>query len=204
MKRISCLFLSLALILGITGCAAEKKPEDAVKSFMEAAKAFDFEAMAAYVNPDNVGDLESLTDESDSTELEQYFLDYLKESAAKITYEIGSAVISGDTATVTVTCNYVDSSEVLTQTISDFFIEALSAAFSGTELTDEQMNTMMMEIMEENKSSIEETYVDATIDVSCVKIDGVWYVDTVSDEMGDVITSNFLSASEEISSAFGE
>ena len=47
MKKILAFLLAFSLVFGMAACSSGPKPEDSVKKFCEAAKAFDFAAMAA-------------------------------------------------------------------------------------------------------------------------------------------------------------
>ncbi|MBQ1418161.1 MAG: hypothetical protein IIY95_01980, partial [Firmicutes bacterium] len=50
MKRILALLLAAALIFGLAACKSGPKPEDTVKKFFDAMKAYDFETMQACVD----------------------------------------------------------------------------------------------------------------------------------------------------------
>ena len=47
MKKILALLLVFSLVFGMAACSSGPKPEDTVKKFFEAMKAFDFETMSA-------------------------------------------------------------------------------------------------------------------------------------------------------------
>lgn len=203
MKKVISSLLACLILLSLVGCGGTAaKPDDTVKGFMEAAKTFDFEKMATYINPDNIGDLDAVSSDINTNESEKYFMDYLKDQAAKMSYEIKSSQTDGDSATVTVSCKYIDGTPLLKETISEYFVQAFAKAFSGTEFTDEDSNNLMKDIMAEKQKSIEDTYIEKDVDIKCVKISDKWLIDSVGEDIGNVITANFIAAANEISSAF--
>lgn len=211
MKRIREFSLYLLLIAVLTvslSACSTLRPEDTVNGYLTAAKQFDSVKMATYVNPNSTSTSPVLDDasaapSSSSDKIEQFFMDYLKVNAAKMTYKIQSTEIDKDTAKVSVDCKYVDSTPLLTSVISEYFKQALSLAFSGSEMTDEQTTAIMESIITEQLKSITDTYIEKTIVINCVKIDGKWLIDSPSDDLQNVIMSNFLSASKDIASSFG-
>jgi hypothetical protein len=199
LRRILVLPFVLLLAFSISSCGVTKTPDDTVNNFLSAAQAFDFETMSTYMNPANIDELEEFTSDN---ELEQYFFDYLKDSASKMTYTIKSSETNADTTSVTVDFKFIDSTPFLTAVIGDVFNKAFSRAFSGSELTDEEMNALFTESLESQRSQMENVFTESTVVIDCVKIDGVWMIDTLTDDFGNVITANFIKASEEISNSF--
>lgn len=201
MKRMTSVFLAILLAFGVSGCgAAEAKPEDTVNSFLVAAQSLDFEKMATYMS---AADTDALSELHSADETEQYFMDYLKDAAAKMTYTIQSSEMNGDAAAVTVDFKYIDSTPVLTAVIGEVFTKAFASVFSGTELTDEQMNAMFAEALAGQQRTMEDAYVESTVTIDCAKVDGVWVIDSLDDDFANVIMANFVKASEEISNSFG-
>ncbi|MCI1960263.1 MAG: DUF5105 domain-containing protein [Clostridia bacterium] len=197
-KKIFCMFIILALVFSISGCAGTQKPEDTVSEFLGAAQNFDIEKMKTYINTDDAGDLSKFDSNDESV---KDFYDYLKECASKMTYNIKSSDVKDDTATVTVDFKYIDSTPFIQAVIKEVFTQALSSAFSGQEMTDEQTNALFANIIKEQKSKIEDKYVEETIDIKCVKVNGKWLIDS-DDSLANVLTANFVSVIKNISSSF--
>lgn len=205
-KRIIAALLACMLLL-MGGCGNTAKPEDTVENFFKAAQTLDLEAMITTIEPSNtedINDTKALFDEDEFDDYTKYFLDYLKENAGKMTYTIGKSEVDGDKAVVTVDCKYVDGGPLLSATIGEVFKKTFELAFSGTEMTDEEMVQMFTGIMEEQRSVVEETFKESTLDINCVKQDGKWYISEMEDELLDVAMSGFLSAGEKMSEAFSE
>ena len=208
MKKRLALILALALTLGLTlgGCGDKNTPETAVDNLFAAIQSFDTEAINGTLATTGQGDLAGGEEFANASAdpMTAPFYDYLEANAEKITYEILETTTTGDTATVSVKCKYVDGSGLFSAIIEEFFTQAFTSAFSGEELTDEDMQLMLLEILDENLTSAEETFTEKTIDIACVKEDGVWVVKEMNEDLADVFTSNFLTAATELSELFGE
>jgi hypothetical protein len=199
MKKVLCMILTLMFTLSAAGCAAganssEAKPEEAVKGYFEAAKLMDTAAMNKFVNPKNAVD----TTSSASNEYEKMFMDYLKGNTKKVTYSFEGSEVTGETATVTVNCKYVDGTMLFSETLAEFYTKALDDALNGKELTDEETGKEIIKIMKEKQKTVEETFAEKTIKVKCVKIDNKWYIDEPGKDIENVFTSNLLTVGEEM------
>lgn len=206
MKKALAMILALMLAFAFTGCGDKNTPETAVDNLFTAVKAFDTEAMNGALSAGGQGDLsgsEEFTETSENS-LAAPFIDYLKGNAQKITYEIESSKVDGDTATVTVKCKYVDGSGLFAEIIQELFTKAMAAAFGGQTLTDADMEALTLQILNDKIASAEETFVEKTIDIACVKEDGTWVVKEMNEDLADVLTSNFLTGASELENLFGE
>ena len=165
-------------------------------------KSFNLEEMASKVNPSNTEDKEDFTSLiEEGEEFQNYFIDYLKDNAKEITYSVKEAKLDGDKATVDVDVKYVDGKPLFTAVIADYFPKAMSIAFSGVEMTDEEASNMFLESMKAQQENIEKTFAEKTITVNCIKVDDVWYIDNLSNELLDVATSNIFSAVDEMNNS---
>lgn len=204
MKKALAIGLILALTLALTGCGS--KPETAVDKFFGAVKNYDAEAMTKALPPsetDNLGAAsEYLVETTDP--LAVPFMDYLKGNASKITYEVTGTKVDGDQATVTVNCKYVDGSAILGEIIQELFTEFMTAAFSGQDLSEEEMQQIGVDLLKEKMETTTETFTEKTMDIDCIQVDGTWYVKTVSDDLLDVLSSNLFTTAKEFSESFGE
>ncbi|WP_308894800.1 DUF4352 domain-containing protein [Candidatus Desulfosporosinus nitrosoreducens] len=203
-------FISILAIIGllfVSGCSSAAKPDKTVSDFIDAGKKFDLAQMATLVNPANANSKAKITDitkggDKEADQYEKYFLDYFKENAAKITYTIKEPKIDGDKATVPVDFKYVNGSPLLKATIGDAFSQVMSLAFTGVQMKDDDMNQLFMNSMNKQKTNVQESFTEKTVDFNLVKADNKWYIDNPSDELLDVFTSNFISVGKEISNSF--
>lgn len=191
----------------MVGCANSPKPESTVSNFIDAGKKFDLTQMATMANPTDSNSKEKITKvikddgEGSKDQYQKYFLDYFKENAAKITYAVKGSKIENDTATVTVDFKYVNGGPVLKATLGDVFSKALSLAFTGVKINDEEMGQMFVSAMQTQKETVKESFVEKSIDIKLTKANNQWYIDQPSDELLDVFTSNFVSAGKEINNS---
>lgn len=206
MRKLIVLFC-IIVVASLVGCSAPK-PESTVSEFIEAGKKFDIVKMAQTFNPSNESNKEIMEDftreDSESeNQYQAYFFDYFKENAKKITYQIKNSTIEGDQATVTVDFKYVNGGPLLKATIGEVFTKVIAMAFSGVELSDEEMEQMFISTMKNQQNTVEELFIEKTIDIKLVLIDKQWYIDEPSDELLDVFTSNFVSVSNELDESMG-
>ncbi len=195
MRKIISVFLIIFLVFTVGGCANSPKPESTVKEFIEAAKKFDFESMAAKVNSSKEKVTDLAKDEND--QYQKYFLDYLKSNATKITYTIKDTKIDSNTAVVTVDFKYPNGGPLLKATIAEVFTKAMSLAFTGVELTEEETGQMFVAAMQKQQKELAESFTEKTLEIKCSKVDNQWYIDEPSDDLLDVIMSNFISVGKE-------
>lgn len=194
MKKTLAALLILTLVLSLSACGA--KPETAVDQYFTAAKAFDTEGMKAVIDPANEESVAATADLTKDKEdgYSEYFQNYLKENAAKITYTISNSEISGDTAKITVDCRYVDGGPILNATITEALQKIIGKAFRGEEFTKEETNQMFLDIMKTQTATLGETYKETSVEIICIKKDRKWYIAKVDQALLDVVTSGFVSA----------
>ena len=198
MKRILALLLTFALVFGLAACSSGPKPEDTVKKFFEAMKAFDFETMQSCV--DGEFDAEDmLGEEEDLTGL----MDYLKENASQISYKIGSSSVNEDTATVDVSVEYTDASEVLGEAFSTYIAAMFTALFGG-DMTEEELEQAFTDGLADAIANHETSRAaeDLTLDLKLVGEE--WKLTDVSEELANVLLSNFMGAMDSLESMFDD
>lgn len=206
-KKIFAIALSLMLVLCFVGCGESSGPDTVVKTFCDSLQAFDLTAARDCLQDpseqeDNLVSEEELAESLGSAE----FLDYLKESVAKMTYEIGETTEDGDNGTVTVTFTYSDVSPVLDAAMDDFLVEGLELALNGAE--DSELEDLLYDIFMEKTESEEITTTTCDITFDCVKVDDAWKIGSFSEETEnavlDVLTSNMVTAIDEWSDNMDE
>lgn len=114
-------------------------------------KSFDSESASACfaegaVPPDLSVDTDDLGEEMGSEELVQY----LKDSAGKMTYTVNETQIEGDTATVNVNITYTDITPVVTQAMADYIAKAFEMAMNeGVELDEAEAQKLFTDTLTE-------------------------------------------------------
>lgn len=205
MKKLFAMIVTTVMMLSLAACGSST-PEATVDQYFAAAQKLDVESMVATIAPSNTENVEETTDMlngEDQDDYTQYFLDYLKANAEKMTYTITDSDVDGDTAIVTVECKYVDGAPIIEATMGEVFSRVLGMAFSGAEPTEEEMAEMFISIMQEQTENLDESFMEAILAINCIKQDGVWYIAEVDDIMLDVVLSGFIAAGEDIASSFG-
>ena len=200
MRKIICLAMTV-LLIALSGCSGPM-PEQAVTGFLDASKKFDLETMATYLNDVKPEAIQDLLNNQDA-EFAKFFIDYFKSNASKMSYTINDVMVNGDSAAVTVSIKHIDGAPLLEATVGEAFIQILPLAFSGQQLTDEETGRIMTEAMTKQMSLIEDTYIEKTVIIDCIKRDNKWLIDKPSDELLNALMSNFLTASEQIGNSFG-
>ena len=192
-RTIAVSMLSLALLAGCSGA----KPESTVEAFFTAGQQLDTEAMAATIlssNQEEVTETEELmTDDSND-----YLVEYFKANAEKITYEVTGSEVDGNKAVVTMNAKYVDGAPLMTATVSSVFSKILPLGFSGSELSEEEMDQIYEDTMKEQAEIVPETFTEATLKIDLVKENNQWYITEITDEMVDVVMSGFMLLSSEM------
>ena len=197
MKRILALLLAAALIFGLAACKSGPKPEDTVKKFFDAMKAYDFEAMQACVDGEFDPKEMISTEEDDPTGL----FDYLKGNAANITYKTGTVEINDKTAKVPVTVEYTDATDVISQTFADYFTARFSMLFSNS--SEEEVEKALSDALQKAIAEKETGIATKEMTLDMVLTGEEWKLaEMPKDEIADILTSNMISALENMEDIF--
>jgi len=198
MKKLILAITMIAILFSFTACAEEEKPESVVDQYFQAAQQLDIEKMGTTISPTNTAGLAETENflKSEEDVYSNYFIEYIKGNAEKMTYTIKETTEDGDQAVVTVDCKYIDVGPVLEATINEVFSKVFDMAMAGTEMTEEETAQMFVDTMKTQAESIDETYTEKTIDINMERSDGQWYIADINDDLLDVITCGFLAASE--------
>ena len=74
-------------------------------------------------------------------------------------------------------------------------------AFTGVEMTEKETSQMFVSAMQKQKETVPESFTEKTSDIKCTKVDNQWYIDELSENLLDVIMSNFVSVGKEFNNA---
>lgn len=178
MKRIlSTIMVAMLAITSLVGCGSSDSPTGIVKAYFEEVKLGEngdtkkliLSTLEKEVNPN--GQDEILEEDSFSAEAEKAMNDIL----SKIEYKIGEEKIDGDKATVSVSLNNVNFSNLFMQFLNKYMTEVLNIAFEGKEMSEEELtklsNDLLIELMNDSEQETR------TGEISLVKVDGKWQID---------------------------
>ncbi|MGI5902531.1 MAG: hypothetical protein ACOX7U_08790 [Desulfitobacteriia bacterium] len=93
---------------------------------------------------------------------------------------------------------YVDGTPFFKATVNEVLAKAASKDVLDRAAAEEEMALIFREEMDKQKEKFEELFVDKVIDINFIFEGKEWYIDNPSEELLDVFTSNFISASSEI------
>lgn len=178
MRRIlSSIMVIIIATTSLIGCGADSSPKATVKAYFEEVKLGEngdtkkliLSTLEKEVNPN--GKDEILEEDSFSVEAEKDMNDIL----SKIEYKIGEEKIEGDKATVSVSLNNVNFSNLFMQFLNKYMTEVLNIAFEGKEMSEEELtklsNDLLIELMNDSEQETR------TGEISLVKVDGKWQID---------------------------
>ena len=194
MKKTLSLLLALALCFSLAACGSKSSPagpEDVVTTFCEALKAYDFDAMNACM----AGSADTSALLADYSDLELALLDRMKECAAQISYTLGEPAVSGDTATVPVTFDYVDCTNAMTAVLDAYMEDLISAVWeTGEDLSEDEALAFFKNAVEDEWGSVTNGRLTANISVPLVQDGGKWAISGLPEELASVISANMETA----------
>lgn len=169
-KIIQTIFLVASVSLVLTGCGA-KSPTAVVEATLAEVAQGENGDMAQYL-------FETLpTEETATAELTAEQKQVQELYFSQFSGKVLSETIDGDNASVTVEINSLNMSEIILATMG----QAFGVAFSGTELTDEVVNQIMLEQFQAAQVQTR------TGDIALKNVDGEWKIDTASADFTTVI-----------------
>ncbi|MGM9988428.1 MAG: hypothetical protein ACI35O_14525, partial [Bacillaceae bacterium] len=166
-------FLAIICVMVITlaGCGqSTPSPTEVVETYFSELKKGengDFEKLLE----DSLGETAS-----QATEMSKEEKDALKAMTSKLEVKVLSEKIDGDKATVNATVTGIELGTI----IMEIFSETLAQAFSGNELTEEEMDAKLIEKMKTAKPT------DRTGDIHLVKKEEKWVIKS-DDELSSLI-----------------
>lgn len=197
MRKAVAVVLALVLVAGLAGCGAGPKPEDAVKGYLDAFKAWDLEKMKTFV----VGGGGNSTSIDLENEMLKVLVDFFKENAASAEYEVKSVATDGDASKITVDFKYVDATEVAKRGVQDMMLRLFAMAFS--EPSEEEQEAMVKEVFQNAIDTTKTGEATKTVVFECSNVDGNWLIKEVPEDFGHVLTCNMTSAFAEFGDSFG-
>ena len=200
--------LILVILLVFLACAGlggfyfyqRQKPQNAVKEFLEYVKQMNYDGMISMLQSEDLSSLENTDIRSEA------FASFFGVMNQKMTYKIVKTHfdIQNGTANVTARIRYVNGTDLFKEASSEFARQIVSAAFAGTEMTEEELHQKLADILMEKSASVEEKYLITEIVYPLVYIDGVWKIVALDDETINVMSANFHSVEAEVEETLEE
>lgn len=196
-KRVLSLVLLVSVMLTLAGCGEIKKAEATVNNMFIAFKTLNFEEAEKYINVDEIT-LSSSEEDSDDMDFmsEEYMM--LKALFGKLEHKIiTSEKVDKDTVKVTVDVTAVEMKPILTEFYGNAIAYAFQNAFSGNQISDEEMSKKMSEMFMESASKSDLSMVNNTATITVVRKDKQWKVES-NEEFVNAVLGGGITAAEEV------
>lgn len=200
MKKVLAFVLVIFMTGVLLGCGTST-PEDTVAKFFNSVKRFNIEGI------DNTlveGKSEEIVDPKlfEGFDKSSVFTELIIDNMKKFSHKVTDSVVEGDKAVVSVSCKYVDSGPLLKATFGEYIAKVFGNAFSGEEMSNDNMEKMLSDIIKKQKKKIPVTVKDVDLKIDLVKIDGEWLIADVNDDLLDVVLSGMYSVFNEFGESF--
>lgn len=185
MKKITAIILAVGMMFSLMACG-NNSPEKALDTALANAQSGDASAFQSVILSDDESSLDSSTDEHD----QEMYLTLFK----KITYKIGKAEITDDTAKVPVTITTLDMKTIMTNYLTEAFSNLMNKDFDGDTWIK---NAMVAE---------DAVTTTLTATVPMIKTDGVWKINNAEDVTGfaNALTGGLYDYAQSISDSFSK
>ena len=193
MKKILSIILALVLVLGLAACGGSKKgtPEATIDTLMEGLKTMDFEKIKGTMKDATDEDMDLAEDESI-----QAMYDILKGWASKLTYKLGKSEVNGDKATVAADVTYTDAADLISEAFTEYISTAMSKAFSGEEVSEEEMQKLLMDTINEKAKSVGTKTAEASLTFNLEKVGDDWKIVDPPEDIANIMLSNMINGLE--------
>ncbi|NCC86905.1 MAG: DUF4878 domain-containing protein [Clostridia bacterium] len=192
MKKVLPKILPIVFVfcLLLTACGSPT-PDKTVLNFLDAAKSIDTETMSKYV-VDGKDSYKNVENEIK----EDYISNYIKSANSKMKYSIEKSEIKDNTATITVKCKFIDSTDLMKDVMGEYFTKAIGQAFTSDDEVD--VDKILKDVFIEKSKEAKDKFTEKTIKITCVKSEDAWLIKEISDDLANVITANILIAGKEL------
>lgn len=197
MKKWLAMICAVAMVFALVGCGTKDTPETVVSAFCQQMKAFDPEAMSAYVK-----DGETIGTETTGEDVPEKIVELMKEKAGEMTYTVAETTIEGDQGKVRVDFRYPDLSSTVTSVLGEYMTQAFGLAIAGA--SEEELSHLLETIFVEQIGKAEPATAETSVEFHCIKTEDGWKMEAVPDEVMNIMLSNTVSALEEISGSAEE
>ena len=168
--------------------------KESLEEYLSYVQDMDFDRMESMIQSNDLSALEN----ADITN--EIFYDFFRSLNQDMTYTVNRVKldINNNTARGVGHIRYVDGTEIYKETISEFLKKMVTTAFDGKELTEQETQKKLVDMLKENASNTELTYAEADILYPMVKVDGVWKIVSLDDETVRIMSANFKNVQDEI------
>lgn len=196
-------FLVLVLVIG-GGTAyyfmERQKPQNTVKNFLACMQNMDFDGMGALLQSNDLSALDNADIRNDA------YTAFFEIINKKMTYKLTKTdfSIQNGTANVTAHIKYIDGTDIYKETITEFLRQIVSTAFSGKELTEDQIEQTLASILQEKSGTVEDNFAEIDITYPLISANGVWKIVALDDETVKIMSANFKNVEDEINQSLAD
>lgn len=202
-KKLLLPVLAILSVLMLVACGGQSGPEQTIDNFMKDYKDLKLQELEKYVDEGVSGDLDETIDieelsEPDFSKVEKF--DDLKANFKKLTkevkYDVTNVEEDGTTAVADVKFTYADASEPLASSFGEFIGQMFGLAFSGQEMTEEELELKTMEviidIVSDNLDGYEVTTKEVQGKIELAEKEGEWIITDIDEEIMNALTFGLI------------
>lgn len=202
-KKHTGFIIILIIVIAVAACAAayyfiqRQKPAKTVEQFLTNVQEMNFNGMESLLQNTDLG----LLDEADIRD-ETYFA-FFQEINKKMTFKItkNRFHIQNGTAQITAQISYIDGSDIYKETITEFLRQIVSSAFSGEDMSEQQVRETLSSLLQEKVKTVEDKFSKTDIEYSLIKTNAGWKITALDEETVKIMSANFKSVEDEINSS---
>ena len=198
-KKLLLPVLAILSVLMLVACGGKSGPEQTIDSLMTDYKDLKFQELEKYVDKGVSGEVDEIIDFEefsgiDFSKVEKF--DDLKANFKKLTkkvkYDVTNVEEDGTTATADIKFTYADAGEPLASSFGDYIGRMFGLAFSGQEMTEEEMELkaaeIMVDIVSDNLDGYEVTTKEVQGKIELAEKDGEWVITDIDEEIMNALT----------------
>ena len=202
-KKLLLPVLAILSVLMLVACGGKSGPEQTIDNFMTDYKALKLQELEQYVDEGVSGDLDETVDleefsEVDFSKVEKF--DDLKANFKKLTkkvkYDVTNVEEDGTTATADIKFTYADAGEPLASSFGDYIGRMFGLAFSGQEMTEEELELkaaeIMVDIVSDNLDGYEVTTKEVQGKIELAEKEGEWVITDIDEEIMNALTFGLI------------
>lgn len=194
-KLLTLVAVVLLFSLMLTACGKGEAPDEAVKNALTAVKNIDWKTVQKYFGTE---ELFNGSDSGDLTEDEET----LRLIFGNLDFNIISADVNKNTATVKTELTNVDMSKIFEEYFQEAMALALENAFAGDDtMSDEELEAQTFQLLIDLLEREGNETVTSTVDIKLSKQGNSWIIDA-DDEFLDAMMGGLFSLSEELEDTF--
>ena len=202
MKKLTALFLALAIVFSLAACGNDSQKRKSAKRIaedaLEAVQSADPETISTYWGADTFEDLEDNADNEFSAEAAEKIL-------SGMTYKIVSSEenVADGTATVTAEITNIDMTVVLQEFLGKAFEIAFSEAFlpEDQQTPEDELNEKFTQMLADAMSDNSNNTVTTTVDIPLKLVNDEWTVEA-TDEVVNAMLGGINSFTDAMENAF--